>query len=550
MATNELTVFTARKIITMNRSWPHATAIATKNGRIVEVGTLETLKPWLEAHPYHINDQFADKVVVPGFIDPHLHPSMAAVLLPMRFITATRWELPWETVQPVTTPEDFSRRLHELHSELTPDEPLFTWGYHQLWHGPMNRELLNAVSNDRPIIVWHRSFHELYMNDAAMEWLGITANEAAGKQQIDLAAGRFYENGLAYAIVKLNPYILSNERYQDGLRRLVEVAHHGGHTTLGDMAVGLFNFDMEWQGTKDVLGSENTPFRTVLVPSAANIASIQGGHDQALSFIEALADRDTERLLFPKHVKLFTDGAFFSQLAQLKEPGYIDGHLGEWLVAPEQFIDIARRYWNAGYKIHVHCTGDLGLELALDALDTLQWERPRFDHRYTIEHFGFSTPEQVARIAALGALVSANVYYVHELSAIYAQQGIGHERADQMARVGSCVRAGIRTAVHSDFTMAPASPLNNAWVASTRRNLDGDVVCPEETLTLDQALAAITIDAAYVLGMEEEIGSLRAGKSADFTVLDTDPYAVGAEGLKDIAVDATVFKGTAYLING
>ena len=80
--------------------------------------------------------------------------------------------------------------------------------------------------------------------------------------------------------------------------------------------------------------------------------------------------------------------------------------------------------------------------------------------------------------------------------------------------------------------------------------MDGDIVCPEETLTLDQALAAITIDAAYVLGMEEEIGSLRAGKSADFTVLDADPYAVGVDGLKDIAVDATVFKGTPYPING
>ena len=79
--------------------------------------------------------------------------------------------------------------------------------------------------------------------------------------------------------------------------------------------------------------------------------------------------------------------------------------------------------------------------------------------------------------------------------------------------------------------------------------MDGDVVCREESLTLDQALAAITIEAAYVLGMEDEIGSLRAGKSADFTVLDTDPYAVGGEGLKDIAVAATVFKGTPYLIN-
>ena len=153
MATNELTVFTARKVITMNRSWPYATAIATKNGRIVEVGTLETLNPWLESHAYRVNDQFADKVITPGFIDPHLHPSMAAVLLPMRFITATRWELPWETVQPVTTPEDFLWRLHELHSEHAPDQPLFTWGYHQLWHGPMSRTLLNTVSVERPIVV-------------------------------------------------------------------------------------------------------------------------------------------------------------------------------------------------------------------------------------------------------------------------------------------------------------------------------------------------------------------------------------------------------------
>ena len=137
----------------------------------------------------------------------------------------------------------------------------------------------------------------------------------------------------------------------------------------------------------------------------------------------------------------------------MMEPGYIDGHVGEWLVTPENFLDIARRFWDAGYAIHVHCTGDLGLELALDSLETLQWERPRFRHGFTIEHFGFSTPEQVDRIAALGASVSANVYYLHELSAMYAQRGIGVERAHQMARLGSCVRAGVKTAVHSDLSL-------------------------------------------------------------------------------------------------
>ena len=89
-------------------------------------------------------------------------------------------------------------------------------------------------------------------------------------------------------------------------------------------------------------------------------------------------------------------------------PAIIDGHHGEWLTAPEQFEAIARPYWNAGYRIHVHCTGDLGVELALDVLDKLQFERPRVDHRFTIEHFGVSTEDQVRRIKALGALVSAN----------------------------------------------------------------------------------------------------------------------------------------------
>ena len=74
-----------------------------------------------------------------------------------------------------------------------------------------------------------------------------------------------------------------------------------------------------------------------------------------------------------KRVKLFTDGAFFAQVAQLMEPGYIDGHEGEWLTIPEQFENIARIYWNKGYSIHVHVTGDLGLELAIDTLEKLQF---------------------------------------------------------------------------------------------------------------------------------------------------------------------------------
>lgn len=216
------------------------------------------------------------------------------------------------------------------------------------------------------------------------------------------------------------------------------------------------------------------------------------------------------------------------------------------MFAPEQFEQLARMYWHEGYQIHVHCTGDMGLQLAIDVLEKLQFERPRFDHRFTIEHFGLSNVEQVEKLAALGALVSANIYYVHELGEMYWSQSIGYERASQMARLGSLARHGVKTALHSDFTMAPAEPLTSAWVAVNRVGEQGATLAPEERISVHQAMRAITIDAAYVLGMENEIGSIRSGKKADFTVLEADPYEVDPMTLNDIAIWGTVFEGQPF----
>ena len=194
----------------------------------------------------------------------------------------------------------------------------------------------------------------------------------------------------------------------------------------------------------------------------------------------------------------------------------------------------------------MHVTGDLGLELAIDVLEKMQFERPRFNHGYTFEHFGISTPEQIKRIKVLGGQVSANAYYLHELSDMYAKDAVGYERASQMARLGTCFREGINTTLHSDFTMAPAEPLNSAWVAVNRINSEGDVMCPEECLTQQQALQAITINAAHVMGMADITGSIRSGKRADFTILDEDPLTCDPMDLRDINIYATVFEGKVF----
>ena len=117
-----------------------------------------------------------------------------------------------------------------------------------------------------------------------------------------------------------------------------------------------------------------------------------------------------------------------------------------------------------------------------------------------------------------------------------------------MARVGSCFAAGINTTVHSDFTMAPAEPLYNMWVAVNRINHEGQVMGAAEKLTQQQALEAITINAAHTIGIADITGSLRAGKRADFTVLDDDPLNCDPMALRDIGICATVFEGRVFPI--
>jgi len=506
----ELTVFPARRIRTMNGGAPEAgaptpTVVVVADGMIVEVGTPETVRPWLDAHPHTVDDSFADKVLMPGLIDPHLHPSLGATLLPTHFITAMQWDLPDGTTAPATqSHEDYLAELRRIHESLVdPDEVLVTWGHHELWHGSIRRPLLDQISTRRPIVVWQRSFHEIHMNTAAMAHFGLDHVSYAEHPQIDQSAGRFAEK---------------------------------------------WDSDEEWTALREVLDNDATPFRVQMVPNGIRALTDPDGRSDPAAWLATRAARGSNRLFFRNHVKLFTDGGFYAQLMQVNPPGFIDGHHGEWMSPPEKFEELARAYWNAGCQIHVHCTGDLGVELALDVLAKLQWERPRFDHRFTIEHMGLSNPEQIRRAAQLGALASINVYYLHELGEAYWLHSVGYERASQMARVGTCVREGIPTALHSDFTMAPAKPLTSAWVAVNRISASGDVLGADERISVHQAMRAITIDAAYVLGMEHEIGTIRAGKKADFAVLDDDPYEVDPMDLADVGIWGTVFEGTLYPI--
>ena len=543
-----INVFVAKKIITMDPTRPAATAVAVRDGRILAVGSLDDMVPWLAASKYTVDSRFKDKVLMPGLIDPHLHPLLGALQFTTVWITPEPWDVMGEKTPATVGHDAYVKALKAAFAASPRTDPMFiTWGYSQNFHGDMSRALLDSISNTYPIFVWHRSTHEAYFNTPMLDYLairGVTEAKFKANPQIDWRTGHFVEDGFfKTAVPALADFLLAPSRVDRGLAKVRDYLTFNGVTTVADMSTGAVSWDLELGALRRAFDGDASPVRVRLTPDVAALGATLKSADAAFAFIAKAAAKNTPHVFTNGAVKLFADGAFFSQAMQLGPPGYIDGHQGEWITQPAALEELVRRYWIAGYQIHVHANGDAGVATVLDILVRLEDQKPRADPRFTLEHYGYATDGLNRRVAKLGAQVSANPFYLHDLGDNYADVGLGPDRAARITPLGGLVRRGVPVALHSDFAMAPAAPLLLAWTAITRQTLSGKVFAPEERLTLDQAMKAITIDAAYILHLEDRLGSIEAGKLADFTVLEQDPYKVGAAGLRSVKVWGTVFEG-------
>jgi predicted amidohydrolase YtcJ len=543
----QLVVYTAKKIITMEPALPEATAVAVGDGRIVAVGTLESLEPWLAASDVTVDRSLQDKILMPGFIDPHVHPSLPAVLTQFPFLAPDDWTLPTGKFPGAATPEAYRARLQELVAAHTDERvPFIAWGYHPLWHGEVYRPQLNEWFPDTPVLLWHRSFHELIGNDAAFAMLGITEADTRGNHENDWARGHFWENGLKAVIPRL-PFLFEPARFGKGMSNFLEMAHLGGVTTVLDMGTGVFGDPArEIALVRQVTEESQAPLRIIMTPIITDFLARGKNPAEAMLEIDEWRAGNSHRVMVENHFKLMLDGAIFSGLAQMGPPGYIDGHEGLWMAPLPVTTRWAQAFWQAGYQLHAHTNGDRSAAAFIELLRSLQAEHPRIDHRFTLEHFAYSTQDQSRQLKALGAVVSANPYYHYLLSDIYSEQWLGQDRGSQMVRLGSLERLGVPFALHSDNPMAPLSPLTLAWNATNRVTIGGNATGLAERISLQAALRAITVDAAWIVGWENEIGSIRAGKRADFAVLDQDPYEVGVAGLNRVKVWGTVFEGKVH----
>ncbi len=550
----EIKIYTAKEIVTLDPAKPTAQAVAVVGDRILATGTLAELKTAAGDQKYSVDNTFADKVIVPGFVAQHDHPVLTALTMASEVLSIEDWVLPSGTIPAVKDKDDFFKRLIAAEKRLKdPLEPLVTWGYHPSFFGKLTRAELDRISTKRPIVVWARSCHEFILNTAALKTGNVTKELIAGwstsaREQSNLDEGHFWEQGMfAVLATRVATLIATKQKLESGLELARDYMHAKG-ITIGNEPGGILVKSIQ-DGVNQVFSQPSMPFRWTFMVDGKTMADKYKDDMQVIEESERLKSWYVGMTSqSPKMVKLFSDGAIYSQLMQVRDP-YLDGHKGEWMTDLDVFQRAFRIYWDAGYQIHIHVNGDAGLDRLLNTLEENLRRNPRYDHRTTIVHFAVSAKDQVDRIKKLGCVVSANSYYVRALADNYSRVGLGPERADEMVRLGDVERAGISYSLHSDMPMAPADPLFLMWCGINRITTSGRVAGEAQKISREGALRAVTLDAAYSLKMEKEIGRIVTGKLANFTILGDNPITCDPMVVKDVSVWGTVHEGRLLPVN-
>jgi hypothetical protein len=538
-----ITIFQARKIITMNPSRPLATHVAVRDGRILGVGPLEELAGW---GPYTLDDRLADKVLMPGLVEGHSHLMEGAF---WRFVYCGFFDRSdpdgklWPGARSL---DEVLQRLIGAQAKLTDAKaPLAGWGFDPIYFDNRRcvREDLDRVSATRPVGMIHASGHIINCNSAALAtvgWLrqgiehpgvplgsdGLPTGELKGPEAMMQVA----------AVLGMDRAVLAGNA--QALQLFSRLCVRAGVTTATDLASPLPDAAVDMM-LRVTAGDD---FPTRIVPLLRLMGSAAEGVERAA----ALRERSTDRLRLGR-IKMVADGSIQGFSARLRWPGYYNGAPnGLWYMPPEQMRQTLAGALQRGLQVHTHTNGDEATELLLDLMEQALREQPTPDHRYTLQHCQLADAAQYRRMKALGLCVNLFANHHFYWGDEHYRLTVGPERAARMNACATALASGVPFAIHSDAPITPLGPLFTAWCAMHRLAASGRVLGEHERIGLADALRAITLGAAYTLKLDGEIGSIECGKRADFCVLDDDPLAVPTLALKDLPVWGVVQDGRVF----
>jgi predicted amidohydrolase YtcJ len=540
---SDITIYGARKIITMDPNRPEATHVAVKDRRILAVGGADCADLWGGGRH---DDTFADAVLVPGFCEGHAH-LMAGAMWDFPYVGYYEVKGPDGRIWPaLKTVDDVIAALKKAEQDMEPGTPLFAWGFDPIFLDGerLHCRHLDAVSKDRPIVVYHSNGHLLTTNSHGLTMVGYTRNtnvEGVARFDDGEPNGELQELAAMFPLMRrFKLDFRSLAKSEKALRNYAAVANLVGVTTSADLANDLEDEDVA--RLLRVTSGDDYPLR--LIPA---LNGIQSKGEEVVTKMPGLVRQSTDKLTFGM-VKLMNDGSIQGYTSRMKWPGHINGREnGIWNTTPEQLADQVEKIHAAGIQINIHTNGDEASEAAINAIEAALQKHPRGDHRHTLQHGQMITEALFRRMRNLGIGVNLFANHLWYFGDQHYEVTQGPDRACRMDACRSALANGVPLTIHSDAPVTPLNPLFTMWCAVNRVTPKGRVLGEYQRITPMEALHAITLGGAYAMKRDAEVGSIECGKLADFAVLGDDPLSVDPMAIRDIPVHGTVVGGVVHL---
>jgi len=521
-------------VLTMNQGTPRVEAVGFEKGKIVAAGATAEVSKMVGSDTQVVH--LAGRTVIPGFVDPHNHFSFTT-FQPVSVDCS---------VPPHVSTNGVLDAIGAAAKSAPPGQWIWGWGFNSRameGHRRITRKQLDEVAPDNPVTIEDSSVHAAYANTPALRLAGIDRNTPDPDHGQILRDDNGEPDGTLWEEALNSVYNLSLrahlEQYGDYavdlVRQNCQRYMAAGITSVGDALVLPEAAEMYRQA--DTLGK--LPFR---------MHQMLGG-DGFFSAPSRVASGDTgdgnvSDRLRGGTMKIFMDPVFPSPALIQEHPHGDHEHIGARYYTQEEADIIVLAAHRRGLQVAIHCLGTWSIEQALNAFEAALKAHPASEPRFRIEHYSLPTLEQIRRTASMG------VVSVMQPAFVYTGAVRGQERAEELGGGAlvfpfkTMLAEGVTVAASSDFPCAPLEPLTGIYAVVTRKTRLGEgPIVPDEAVTPLEALKMYTLNAAYAMNREHEVGSIETGKRADLAVLSHDPTSVDPDFIREISVEQTYVDG-------
>ena len=519
-------------IITVDERDSIAESVAIKYGRIARVGSDEEVEGLIREGTKVID--LEGRTVTPGLISTHDHF--------LRYGLNARFgiDLWYPKVKCIA---DIVEAVEWKVAETPKGEWVFGYGWdeHLLQEKrPPNRWDLDPVSPENPVYLG-RVYQMVSANTMALKKAGVT------RETPDPEYGRIQRDkdgeptGVFLTILpSANPFLdvmpsFSTGQKEEAIVRACHDYNTEGMTMVVDPGVGLTEPD-------DIVAYENVWMRRELTARVYALYGFVRTVEEARETVRRVTTYGDDMFKLGG-IKLSVDGGVVPKTALFYEPyaGEAENR-GRTKWKKDELAEAVQILHDAGLQCCIHAIGDEAIDWSINAIEGAMEKNPRPDPRHQIIHIYYPTPEAVERVRRLGIMANVQSTFIHFEGDTYVKN-LGGMRGECVKPLKTFVRKGIAVGNSQDYPSGPMPARLGLWAAVSRQTMSGRVICPDERLTVQEALRTYTIWAARHVFMEDRIGSIEVGKYADMVVWNEDMYTIPTDRLKELRVEMTIING-------